>query len=81
MAADKHPRRLITPLTMQPLTMLSFFFNRSTAQPLQRVERFRGTAKGWQPIGSPRNAADARLLATMLQRVHPEATLRISAAA
>jgi hypothetical protein len=56
--------------------MLRALFNRPA--PLQ-VTRYRGTVAGWQPIGTPRPAADAARLITLWQRINPAATLRARA--
>jgi hypothetical protein len=56
--------------------MLRALFNRPA--PLQ-VTRYRGTVAGWQPIGSPRPAADAARLIAVWQRINPAATLRARA--
>ena len=42
------------------------------------VARYRGTAAGWQPVGSRTSYADAARLRGALQRIHPAATVRLS---
>ena len=46
------------------------------SEPMLQLQRFRGTAAGWQPIGLPRSAASADRLSATLARIAPEATLR-----
>lgn len=62
------------PLIMLP-TILNRLFPRRSA-PLLQLQRFRGSATGWQAIGAPRSAASAERLSATLARVAPEATLR-----
>jgi hypothetical protein len=58
--------------------VLRALFNRP-APALSQVTRYRGTVAGWQPIGTPRPAADAARLITLWQRIDPAATLRARA--
>jgi hypothetical protein len=51
-------------------------FSRS-ASPVT-VSRYRGTAAGWQPIGSRTSYEAAARLRTTLLRIDPAATLRLS---
>ena len=51
-------------------------FSRS-ASPVT-VARYRGTAAGWQPIGSRTSHAEAVRLRDALQRIDPAATVRLS---
>ena len=62
------------PPTMLP-PILRLLFPRPSA-PMLQLQRFRGTAAGWQPIGSPRSAASAQRLGATLARINPTATLR-----
>ena len=47
----------------------------TTSERVQLI-RYRGTVAGWQPIGRPRNAADAARLVSVWERIDPCATLR-----
>ena len=42
------------------------------------VSRYRGTAAGWQPIGSRTSHTDAARLLATLKRIDPAATVRLS---
>ena len=56
-------------------TILNRLFPRPSA-PMLQLQRFRGTAAGWQPVGAPRSAASAERLSATLARISPTATLR-----
>ena len=56
-------------------TILNRLFPRPSA-PMLQLQRFRGSAAGWQPIGAPRSAASAEQFAATLARIAPEAKLR-----
>lgn len=61
-------------------TAFPALFSRQT-EPALQLQRFRGAAAGWQPIGCPRSAESAARLSATLARIAPEATLRFSRAA
>lgn len=50
------------------------------AAPLAQAARFRGLARGWEPLGRPRTPAQAARLAALMARIDPAATLRVSPA-
>lgn len=60
--------------------LLALFTRRPEPAPLLQVARFRGLARGWEPIGSPRPEPAARRLAAIAARINPAATLRVSPA-
>lgn len=47
------------------------------AASLAQVARFRGVARGWEPLGRTRTPAQAARLAALVARIHPTATLRV----
>jgi hypothetical protein len=47
---------------------------------LVTVATYRGTALGWQPIGLPRSAASATVLAALVTRIRPDHITRIKEA-
>ena len=55
--------------------ILNRLFPRASA-PMLQLQRFRGSAAGWQAVGAPRSAAAAERLGATLARIAPEATLR-----
>jgi hypothetical protein len=59
-------------------TFLRSLFNRPVAR--LQLQRYHGTAAGWQPIGEPRSAASAERLAAVCGRIWPHRTYRLAAA-
>lgn len=61
--------------------MFTLLTRRAPAAPLAQAARFRGLARGWEPLGRPRPEPAARRLAALMARIDPAATLRVSPAA
>jgi hypothetical protein len=57
-------------------SLFSLFSRRS--EPLARISRYRGCARGWELTGSPRALSDAQRLVAVWAQIDPAATLRIS---
>jgi hypothetical protein len=48
-----------------------------TPEPLAYVFRYRGTVRGWLPVGPPRPLSDAHRFHAVMARTLPAATLRV----